>query len=196
MTRKGARQIGWTTADDRYLLENAGRVPKREICRNLKRSGKSVERRAAWHRSQGRAIELRCFTPRTELCPGCGCRRTTLGKFGICEVCRRREQLATIESRIAAMWPYLTQEQRDKYEETEAETESRRDPRPKAPKIPSGTTYYREQRIREDWEIAVERTDIANLKREIKATQKRKERIEKKIQKSGGLHESPDGSDK
>ena len=196
MTRKGAKQSPWTTEADRYLLENAGRVPKREICRHLRRSGKSVERRAAWHRANGRAIELRCFVSRTEFCPACGCRRSTLGKFGICEVCRRREQLACIEARIAELWPLLPQRDRDKYEETEAERSSRVDPRPKAPAIPAGASYYREQRIREDWEIAVERTDIANLKREIKAAQKRKERIEKKIQMSGGLHISPDRSDK
>ena len=110
-------------------------------------------------------------------------------------MCRRRDQLAAIEARIADMWPMLSQRDRDRYEETEAETESRRDPRPKFPKIPPGTSYYREQRIREAHEIAVERVDIANLKREIKATQKRKERIEKKVKTKGGLHFPPDRSE-
>ena len=194
--RKGAKRYDWTTQEDRYLLEHAGRIPKRDICLHLRRSSKSVERRAAWHRSQGRAIELRCFKPRTEFCPGCGCRRTTLGKFGICEVCRRRDQLVQIESRIAALFPLLSQQDRDRYEETEAETESRRDPRPKSPRIPAGTSYYREQRIREAHDMEVERFEIANLKREIKATQKRKERIEKKVKTNGCLHIPPDRSHK
>lgn len=184
--RKGAKRSEWTTAEVRFLLESAGRMPKRDICLELKRSGKSVERKAAWLRERGHDVTLRYYESRLAVCPTCGNMRFTAIENGTCEPCRRREQLETIQARIAELWPLLTQEQRDMYEETEAETESRRDPMPKKPETPAGWSAYRRQRAHEDWLIACERTQAANLMREVKAAQKRKERIEKKVRINGG----------
>lgn len=189
--KKGQRRNEWTTEQVAYLIENAGRVPKRDLCARLKKSGKAVERMAARLRAQGQPVELRYFESRLTFCPACGSMRATAAEKGICEPCRRREQLETIQARISELWPFLTQAQRDKYEETEAETESRHDPMPKAPEIPADASYYRRQRIREDWAIDCELTLAANLMREVKAAQKRKERIEKKVKTNGGLHVPP-----
>lgn len=185
--KKGARRNEWTTEQVAYLIESAGRVPKRDICAHLKRSSKSVERMAARLREQGHPVTLRYYESRLTLCPMCGHMRYTATENGTCEPCRRREQLEAIQARIAELWPFLTQEQRDVYEQTEAETESRNDPMPRAPEIPAGWSEYRRQRAREDWLIACELALARNVMREVKAAQKRKERIEKKVKKNGGL---------
>ena len=118
------------------------------------------------------------------MCPSCGCMRATAATVGICEVCRRREQLAGIHARIAELLPLLDRDERDVYETTEAETASRVDPRPPMPKL-QGLSRYRRAKLQEDWAIAVEHVDIANAKRAVKAAQKRKERIEKKVKSKG-----------
>lgn len=182
--RKGGKRNDWTLAEINFLIENAGKMPKRQICQFLRRSSKSVERKAAWLRSRGHAVELRCHKPTLETCPSCGNLSGHRGKEGICEPCRRREQLATIHARISELLPMLTPKQRDRYEKTEAETESRRDPLPKAPDT-SGMSNYQKARALEAHALATEECISRNLKREIKAAQKRKERIEKKVQING-----------
>lgn len=184
--RKGARRNDWTTEQVAYLIENAGRVPKREISLHVKKSAKAVERMAARLREQGHPVELRYFESRLVFCPSCGCMRLTAAEKGICEPCRRRDQLEAVQARISELWPLLTPAQRDLYEDTEAETESRRDPMPKKPDT-AGMSYYRQQSRLERWLIECEQIQAANLMREVKAAQKRKERIEKKIRTNGGL---------
>jgi len=184
MTRKGMKQTPWTTADDRYLLENAGKVPRREICRHLKRSRSAVYSRVRDLKRQGHAIELRVCTSAEVVCPSCGNPTTLMGKDGFCEPCRRRAQLAKIEERTAALLAQLPVDQRAIYEDTEAETESSRKPFPPPPTITVCMTNYQRQKLRRDWRMACERVEVANLKREIKAAQKRKERIEKKVKQS------------
>lgn len=71
-------------------------------------------------------------------------------------------------------------DERDTYEKTEAETESRRDPMPKAPNT-EGLSYYERAKAEEAHALACEECLAGNLRREIKAAQKRKERISKKV---------------
>lgn len=175
----------WTTSEVAYLLANAGRKPMREICKHLRKSADSVRYMASRLRAEGTDISLRCYVPRVEICPACGCRRGTLGKTGICEVCERREQLATIHGRIAELMPMLPADELATYEETEAETSSRIDPKPKPPALPPGASYYRRAKAEEAHDLAVEAWAIKNIKREIKAVQKRKERIEDKVNSLG-----------
>lgn len=166
-------------------MEHAGRVPRREICKNLRRSTASVRYMANRLRTAGIDISMRCYVPSTEICPACGCRRATLGKSGICELCERRDQLATIHGRIAELLPLLPPEELATYEETEAETASRIDPNPTPPAIPRGASYYRRMKAEEQYDRAVEAWAVKNIKREIKAVQKRKERIEDKVNSLG-----------
>jgi hypothetical protein len=193
--RKGGKRIDWTTADERYLIANAGRIPKRDICQHLKRSGRSVTRKAEQLRGRGIPVYLRHYETTLYPCPSCGYLSGHLDRDGICEPCRRREQLENIHARIASLLPLLPIEERDKYEQTEAETESRHDPMPKAPNT-SGLSFYEKQKAEEAHAIAIEEWVSANLRREIKAAQKRKERIEKKVKSMGLLPKSPDGRTK
>ena len=178
--RKGVKRCDWTVLEETYLLTHAGRIPKREICKHLRRSARSVRDKAYHLRLQGHMVDLRCYKPRLTTCPACGCLRSKMGREGICEPCRKREQLAQIHSRIADLLHQLPQEERERYADTEAETESTPDPLPKAP-ILHGLSYYQRARAKEAHEIAMEEWSARNLHRQVKAAQKRKERIEKKV---------------
>ena len=180
MTRKGAKQREWTTAELRYLRENAGKMPRRELSRALKRGAKSLERRVARMREEGEDVTLRCFVSRLETCPHCGALRSRIGADGICEPCRRRRQLAKVHGRIAELLAQLPPEERAVYDDTEAETESAFDPMPPPPRL-DGLTAYQRARAGEAREIALEDWLSRNLRRQVKAAQKRKERIQKKL---------------
>jgi len=178
--RKGAKRIGWTTGEVEWLLANAGRVPLSEMCLRLKRSRQAVYSEARHLRDAGHRVELRYHVPRLALCPSCGCNRATLGSTGICAVCTLRERLASIKARQAELWPLLSPEDREMYERTDSRGGSRRDRPPKAPDV-TGMGPYRAARAIEAWEAEVEAVEVANLRRAVKAAQKRKERMEARV---------------
>lgn len=170
----------WSTTEVAYLIDHAGRIPKREICKHLKRRSESVNSKARHLREQGVPVDLRCYRPKLEACPACGCMRATLGKHGICEVCRKRVQLASIHTRISNLLHRLPFEERETYAVTEAEIESTVDPMPRFPRT-EGLSYYHACKAKEMHDRAMERWQLRNLGRQVKAAQKRKERIEKKV---------------
>ncbi len=180
MTRKGARQRDWTVAELRYLRDNAGVLPRRELSRALKRGARSIIQQAYRMRRDGEDVDLRCFEGRLETCPSCGALRSRMGAEGICEPCRRRRQLAKVHDRISVLLAQLPPEQRAVYDDTEAETASSADPMPRMPDT-SQMGRYERARAEEAHEVAVEDWLARNLRRQIKAAQKRKERIQKKL---------------
>lgn len=177
--RKGARRRDWTVAEERFLIENAGKLPKRDVCQMLKRPAESVKQKAKALRRQGVDVCLRHYSPTMDPCPHCGNLSGTIDRSGMCEPCRRRDQLATIQLRIADLLPLLPPEERATYERTEALLESKSDPLPEPPDT-DGMSAYRRARAEEAHARAVEACVSRNLLREVKAAQKRKERIEKK----------------
>lgn len=190
--RAGARRREWSCREVRALIQWAGVVPKRELCRRLRRSGKAVERKAAWLRERGVPIDLRCHVTRLEVCPACGCRRSTVAnRYGICEPCRRARQLEAIEGRVAALLAGLPEAERARYEATEAEREGRLVERVPLRRSTRGLSRYEADRAEEEWDRAMEAWQTRRLKRLIKAAQKRKERIEKKVKTNGGLRKTP-----
>ena len=162
------------------LAEMAGRVPRREICRKLRRSSSSVLSMAHRLRAEGVPADLRVHESRLETCPACGCLRATCGRDGIREPCRVRWQIADVHARISDLLQELPPDERTRYADTEAETWSRSDPMPRAPDL-SGLSRYRADMESDRHERAVERWSARNLRRRLKAAQKRKERIERKV---------------
>lgn len=184
--RMGGKRIDWTLDEVAYLLDSAGRVPLREICRHLRRSSESVRHMARRLREQGHAISLRHFEPRTAICPSCGRSSATArdpqNRTGICRPCQLRRQLASIESQTAGLMGRLPAEERATYEQTEAETGARTyEPRPRAPRLDATATYYQRMRAEESHDIALEQWETRRMEREVKAAQKRKERIARKL---------------
>lgn len=181
--RRGARRRDWTTDEVRRLVDMAGRVPRREICRELRRSRKAVEHKAAELRGRGVPVDLRCFRSELETCPSCGRRSALLGKEGICEACRRVEQLARIEAETSGLLAGLPPEERETYERTEAARETGSEPMPEL--LPTrGLSRYRCAANEDANDRAMEQWRVRRLRRLVKAAQKRKERIARKVEKN------------
>lgn len=178
--RKGAKRRDWTVADLQFLRDNAGKMPRRELSRALKRGARAIESQVYLMRKSGEDVTLRCFRSKLTSCPSCGARRGRMGSEGICEPCRRRRQLAKVQGRISDLLAKLPPEERAVYDATEAETESSWDPMPPPPHL-AGLGRYERARAEEAREIEVEDWLVRNLRRQVKAAQKRKERIEKKV---------------
>lgn len=170
----------WTTGDLKRVAELAGTMPERELRRRLKLSRNQLKYAVNRLRSLGVAVTTRYYEPQLETCPVCGCRRATLGKDGICEPCRLKRQLEEIEWRVSELMARLTPEQRAVYEKSEAQRESRADPMPK-PRPTDGLDGYERAKASEEHDAAMEAWAAAYLKRRVKAAQKRKERIQEKV---------------
>ena len=167
----------WTVSEERWLIEHAGRIPKREICEHLKRGSRAVEAKARRLRQAGVSIQLRHHATKLQTCPSCGCARATCSEIGICEVCRRKARLERVQGAIAVELAKLPASARAVYERTEAEIESRVPGNPPQLKIdPDAPVHVRDRAI-EAHARAVERWEVDRLKRQIRAAQKRKERI-------------------
>lgn len=153
--RKGAKRRDWTVADLQFLRDNAGKIPRRELSRALKRGARAIESQVYLMRKSGEDVTLRCFRSRLATCPSCGARRSRMGSEGICEPCRRRRQLAKVQGRISDLLAKLPPGERAVYDATEAETESGWDPMPPPPSL-AGLGRYERARAEEAREIAVE----------------------------------------
>lgn len=185
MTRadSGRRHKWWRESELAYIREHAGRVPAREIRKALRVSREQLKGAVRWMRARGEDVDLRCFSPRTLVCPSCGMARTLFGAEGICEPCRLSRRLAETEAEIAGLLPLLSAPDRATYERTEAQRETRGDPMPATPRT-AGMTAYERARAEEAHDMAMERWQAARLKRLLKAAQKRKERVSKKVRKA------------
>ena len=162
------------------MAELAGTMPERELRRRLKLSKNQLRYAISTLRKMGVTVSTRYWEPTLEQCPSCGRMSATLGRHGICEPCRRRRQLAAIEARTAALLEQLPPDQRAVYEATEAETGSRPDPMPRSPRT-EGMDAYERARAEEEHDEAMEQWAARYLMRQVKAAQKRKERIQKKV---------------
>ena len=157
----------WDSEEVAWLVEHAGKMPKAELCRKLGRSPKAVEAMVSRLNRKGLGLSLRHFAPRTHICPACGKRRATLGTYGICEPCRRADQLAAIEDRSAELLAQLPPERRVRYDRYDKGRGSRVDPRPTV-RSPG-----------ELGDMELERWEVEQIRRRIKAAQRRMERLQK-----------------
>lgn len=189
--RRGARRREWTTDEVRRLVDMAGRVTRREICRELRRSRASVVSKANELRASGVPIDLRCYRSHMRICPSCGRMSALLGSEGICEACRRSQQLARIEAEVADLLARLPESERALYAETEAERETSGEPMP-AMRSTKGLSRYRAAKAEEQNDLAMEQWRVRRLRRLVKAAQKRKERIRRKVESVGPSHEIPE----
>ena len=156
MTRKGSSQRPWTTDEVEALRSMAGRVTRREICRQLKRSRKSVE-----HAAARLGLSLRCYVSKLVWCDECAIWRSRIDKDGRCRVCAMRERLAGREAACAEALAAMTPEQRAVYDENEAKRGTRRFPARPKPRIAGSCPISRYERERakaaylldiEEWE--------------------------------------------
>ena len=158
--RKGSHRVDWTTAEIRFLVDAAGRLPRREICQQLKRSKKSVERTAA-----RLGLSLRCYKTQLVWCTECASWRGYVDKdTGKCRVCAKRDNLEGREAACADVMASMTPKQRATYEESESLRETRRLPtRPAMPLCENGSLYEVE-RTKAEWLLATEAWEYRCLK--------------------------------
>lgn len=175
MTRKGAKQRGWTSGELAFLRDCAGKMPRREICRTLKRSKNSVEMK-----SRCLGVSLRCFRSQLEWCPVCATLRSHLSpSTGQCRVCSKRKQYDKGECRVSEALEQLTPKERLIYEEEEAKRGSRKLPRKPLKPLRQGSLYER-QKTEEAYLLAIERWEIRCLDLKIDANKTRLKRIREK----------------
>lgn len=140
--REGAQRVDWTTDEIAYLVDAAGGMPLREICRELKRSTASVK-----HMAGRLGVSLRCYKRKLVWCTECASWRTYVNaRTGRCKVCQQRENLQGREAACAEVMAIMTPEQRTAYEETESQRQTRAIPR--RPKMQAYCVVSRYQRDR------------------------------------------------
>lgn len=96
MTRKGATERPWTCSEVEWLRENAGKRTRRDICRELRRSRMSVQKKAA-----RLGLSLRVRKWRLAWCDECATWRTRLNASGRCRVCQLRANAEKEAARCA-----------------------------------------------------------------------------------------------
>lgn len=169
--RKGSKNIGWTTRETAYLIGNAGKVPQRDICRHLRRSSKSVERKAAHLRSEGFDVNMRACKSRTRICPSCGHARSRFSRKGFCRVCDARTRYVDAKARQVQAYLPLPIELKLRYDEQEAKLESSLPPRPVRGRRPEGAAAAR--RWEERCDVEAESWELRCLERLTNAAKKR-----------------------
>lgn len=174
--RKGARRIDWSTKDLKYLRDNAGIIPMRQICKHLKRSKNSVD----WM-ARHIGVSLRCYKRKMSWCPVCATWRSTLSdKTGMCRVCSKKKMLEDGEMRVSQELEKLTLEQRAEYNDQEVHRRTRRIP-PKPIKLKvDPKNHYKYAKEEERYLREIEAWEIKCLDLRIDANKTRLKRIRQK----------------
>lgn len=182
MTQARTRKTGrWSEEELRYLVESAGRVPKRTLCQKLNRDPDEVEAVAARIRSTGYPISLN-----VETCPMCGRRAPIVYSLGICKPCQYRRTIAQVRKQTAELLRLVAPDEREAYARTETSLGGRTfDPMPDIPAIPEDATEVERAAYEDARCAAMAEWEARNLHRQIKAAQKRKERIARKARANG-----------
>lgn len=135
----------WTTSEVARLREMAGEADRREICRELKRSRMSVQKKAA---REGLSLRVRPWT--LEWCVECATWRTRVNASGRCPVCQARANIDAELARCAAEYAAMSAGQRAAFDAVE----SRRGPSKRRPKRPSPTgDEQADAAAVEEWEM-------------------------------------------
>ena len=193
----------WTTREIRYLLDNAGRVPEADICAELGRTPRAVESMAHRLRLGGFRLELRSYAPRVARCPECGGPMDALRgqRFRpgsrpepparppeTCAACELRGKARRERERAEAAVKRLPMDSRRHIEAARKNIGNiniKRPEPPAAPYIDPGAPWPRRKRAEERHQMESERAAAADAFRELRAAQRRRERVEAKLRALG-----------
>lgn len=177
MTRKGSRQSDWTTDDIAYLLDTAGRLSLRVICRELKRSSMSVKKMAARLN-----LSLRCYQTKLVWCNECAQWRSYINKStGKCKVCSMRDQLQGREAACVDVYQSMTAEQRLVYDENESKRGTRKYPARPQKRESCPMSMYERAKAEADYRLAIEAWEYQRVKLPYDATKTRLRRMREVI---------------
>lgn len=165
----------WTAAETRFVARMAGLAPIGKLAADLERDPADVADECARI-----GVDPRYTGVALHWCDLCSSWRPRMTASGHCIVCERKEQLTTIEGRISDLLSRLPPEARAVYADTEAERESRTDPPPGKPcTLDMGEREAIE--AESAYLAAFGEWEAAQVTRRVKAAQKRKERIQRKV---------------
>lgn len=171
--RKGSAARPWTTEEVRYLAEHAGKIPRREICRALRRSSMSVKKKAG---SLG--LSLRVPIWGMEWCPVCATWRTGINARGLCPVCQKRANIEAEEARCAEELAAMDPAQRASFEAAEGRRGSAKPPgRMPRRRRTDGMGLFAASKAEQEWLAAMEAWQLERLQREYDAAKQRLRRI-------------------
>lgn len=184
MTRKGTKHRGWTTKEDKRLIEEAGRSSIDDLCRELNRSEDAIRNRVKRLRKQGVRVSLRKHSSKLRVCPSCGFARSKFDRKGKCKICNLRSRIDKFERESADILSKQSPEARYYYDKAET-TRGPRKPIEKikrkktSPKRARGKLDYRSMKRSEQVVIEEEAFYIAVLQRELNRKARRCQRIKK-----------------
>lgn len=171
----------WSCSELETLLGDAGRVSIEKLTKKLGRTREELEWVVARLRAFGYPVSLTLA-----ICPMCGNMAPIVYGEGICWPCHYRRALERTQAQIASLLPLLSPEDRKTYEDTEAQLggyiiegmPTSRSPRSTANAL---------NRVREEDKALASLSDweARRIRRALKASQKRKERISRKARANG-----------
>ncbi len=166
----------WTLKESLFLKDFAGTKPLSLIAYDLKRNSQDVASECA-----RLGVPIVYIGTPLFWCDECSRWRERLQKSGRCNYCEMRRQLENIEKRTTKLLSLLSPAERELYANTEAKRAGRKqEPKPKPPYY-EGMIPREEVKARSAYYADLDRWETKQVHRKLKATQKRKERIQKKL---------------
>ena len=180
MTR-GGQSRAWTTREVAFLLNAAGSLPLRTICKKLGRSERAVASMAAKLNRSGAHLTLKCWSSRLVWCNEGATWRTRIDeKTGRCRVCTIREQLRGREEACSRELALMTPEQRLVYERTETQRKTRKMPEHPRKHESCPMSRYERSKAEERYLIDLEEWEYRTLKLRYDAAKTRLRRMREK----------------
>lgn len=166
----------WTLRETLFVKEYAGTVPLFQLARDLKRDPRDVA-------SECGRLGVPIVYMGTPLfwCDHCSTWRTSLNRSGLCGVCDKRRRIQVIEGRISSLLALLPVDVREIYAMTETWREGRKREAPPCAPITEGLAPLEAVMARTAYLAEYDRWQNAQEHRRVRAVQKRKERIAKKV---------------
>lgn len=183
----------WTTADERFIIDNAGLLTVREIADELGRSYSSVVSRVHLLRERGlidrsmRVYGEDHYISDLVLCVSCNTRRSTCDKDQVCKVCRDKILLENHKELMYRAYDNLPRELQEKTNGTFNIYRSRslmktRLQKPKRPNT-TGMNLFDTMKAEDDYFYELEAYELRLLKLDIDAVKQRRSKWKRKAAK-------------
>lgn len=165
----------WTSEKEQTIINNRGKLSIEELGLLIGKTPQAIKNHWLVMKKEGRATgSLRHWKSSFAWCEECSARRTKLP----CPVCNQKKLLQEKRNIESELYARLTPESKGrKRPSTHGSYLAKR---PKPPDV-RGMDAYSSARVKEIYDLTMQRWEIENTKREIKTIQKRIERYRKEL---------------